>query len=75
MALPLSDKTDTYGSRRSISSDGVIYWHKQIFIVVLTFFPFLLLKVELKLEKHPFCKLSLLWFSEFVLITQWAQVN
>ena len=72
---PVSDKTVTQGRRRSISSDDVICRHKQIFIVIMTFFPFLLLKLNWRWWHIRSANCRVLWFSEFVLITQWAKVN
>ena len=72
---PVSDKTETQGQRRSLSSDGVICWHKQIFIVIMIFFPFLLLKLNWSWRHIRSANCRVLWFSEFVLITQWAKDN
>jgi len=70
----VSDKTGTHGRRRSIFSDGVICWHKQFFIFIMTFFPFLLLKLKLIWSHIRSANCSGIWFSEFVLMTQCAKV-
>ena len=79
---PVSDKTESQGRGRSVSSDGVICWHKQFFIFIMTFFPFPPLSVVTAVvDTSGLCRHirsangRVLWFSKFVLITQFSKAN